>query len=501
MLACGLLVSCAQKTAFEDITITGNNVSDLPEGAYTLRYDIENLENYAKKHDYSLTVTVTDKQNRQVAVENKRVIQITADNEYYVNILLTSEGKRKTHNYTVSAIKNPVSVTFSSGTYKNFENITRSVPYGGTLTDIPELPPYTPPAMAGHTGIVTSAEWDIKVYTNLTQNITVKAVYAVSYTTNEYTITYHTDGGTEIPAETKLYDSQLYEPAPPLKDGFVFFDWYSDEDFKTRFSFEQNPILKNNLNLYARLIAPNNASDEEYFTFEPNNGGRYYTVQAKNKESMPETLVLPNTYNGKAVTKIADGGFAQCSEIKHVTIPETIDEIGTFAFSAILPLIDPVDMELETVVFLETEYLVTIGNSAFADCENLTSINLPDSVAHISMRAFSGCSALQTLEISDNSNLMQISDEAFSGCSALVSVELPKKVVRLGEKAFYNCTALTSVTLNCDGAPALESGAFSYYYDENTDKKLILRIYVPSELLETYEHLQVYSDYTLTAME
>lgn len=501
MLACGLLVSCAPKTAFEDITITGGNVSGLPEGTYTLRYDIENLENYAKKHEYSLTVTVTDKQNRQVTVDNKRVIQITADNEYYVNILLTSDGKRKTHNYTVSAIKNPVSVTFTSGTYKNFENITRSVPYGGTLTDIPEIPAYTPPAMEGHTGNVTSAEWDIKVYTNLTQNITVKAVYAISYTTNEYTITYHTDAGTDIPAETKLYGSQLSEPEPPLKDGFVFFDWYSDEDFKTRFSFEQNPILKKDLNLYARWIAPNNASDEAYFVFEPNNGGRYYTVKAKNKENMPEILVVPNTYNGKVVTKVADGGFAQCPQIKHVTIPETIDEIGTYAFSAKIPLADSVDMALETVVFSETEYLVAIGNSAFADCKNLESINLPDSVAHIAMRAFSGCSALQNLEISDKSKLMQISDEAFSGCSALVSVELPKKVVRLGKKAFYNCTALTSLTLNCDGAPALESGAFSYYYDENTDKKLILTIYVPSALLETYRHLQVYSGYILTAME
>ncbi len=496
LLACGLLISCVPKTTFEDITITGDNVSNLSEGTYTLRYNIENLDKFAKKHDYSLTVTVTDKQNKQITVENKRVIQVQADNEYYVNILLTADDKRKTHNYTVSSIKNAVSITFTAANYKNFENITRTVPYGGTLTDIPEVPTYTPPAMAGHTGIVTSAEWDIKVYTNLTQSITVKAVYTLKYTTNEYTITYHTDGGTEIPAETLIYDSELSDPTQPSKDGFVFFDWYSDAEFKTRFSFTPTKLIKKDLNLYVRWITPNGA-DESYFTFSENSDGKYYTVQAKNKPNMPVDLELPNTHNGKAVTKIADSGFAQCTQIKNVTIPETIDEVGTFAFSAKTPLVDAVVMSLETVTFSETYYLVTIGDSAFAYCKNLTSINIPDSVTHIEKNAFRGCSSLNTLTISDNSNLMQISDDAFRDCSNLVNVVLPKNVTRLSYNAFYNCTMLASLTLNCDKAPALEREALSFVDSDDSIKKLNLTIYVPAALLSTYQHLEVYDGYSL----
>lgn len=499
LLACCALVSCAPKISFEDITITGDNVYNLPEGTYTLRYSIENLDKFAKKHDYSLVVTVTDKDNKQITVENNRVLQIQADGEYYVTILLQSDGKTKTHNYTVSAIKSDIVVTFSSGNYKNFENIIRTVTYGGTLTDIPEIPEYTPPAMTGHTAAVTKAEWDKKDYTNLTQNITVKAVYEYNYTPNKYTITYHTDGGTEIAPITDFYGSQLLRPDAPTKDGFVLFDWYSDEDLKTRFSFELNSVIKADLNLYALWITPNAATDEAYFTFEHNSGGRYYTVRANDRQNMPETVIIPNTYNGKAVTKIAPNAFARCPQIKHITIPETIDEIGVNAFSARIMQDDPIVTALETVTFLPTQYLVAIPTAAFDGCDKLTQVNIPDSVGNIEMKAFNGCVSLNNVHISPDSRLMQVSDKAFYGCAALESITLPKGVFRISEEAFYNCTALTSVTLNCDAAPALETYAFSFSDGEEI-KKLPITFYVQSELLSTYKSLQVYDGYTIESI-
>ncbi|MDD4315630.1 MAG: leucine-rich repeat protein [Clostridia bacterium] len=499
LLACCTLYSCTQNATFEDITITGNNVSDLPEGVYTLRYSIENLDKYARNHDYSLLVTVTDRDNKQIDVENSRIIQIESDNVYYVTILLTAEnGERtKTHNYTVSALKSDVVVTFSAGNYQNFADITRSVPYGGTLTDIPAVPAYTPPALEGFTRTVTKSEWSRKDYTSLLQNTTVTAIYEITDTMNSYTITYDTDGGTAIAAQTLLYSSSLTEPAPPTKIGAVFFGWYGDEARTEPFVFG---IIKKNFVAYARWITPNDSTDESYFTFIENTDGRYYTIRAKERWNMPDTVVIPNTHNGKAVTKIDNNGFAQCAQIKHITVPETVDEIGVNAFSARIMQSDPIVTALETVTFLQTSDLITIKNSAFLDCDKLTSVNIPDSVAHIEAKAFYGCTSLQTVAISQSSKLQQISDEAFFGCSALTEITLQQKLNRICERAFYNCTALSSVTLYSEAAPLLDNGYVFGYFDGGTDKKLSLTIYVLPELLNTYGSLEVYDGYDLQAI-
>ena len=53
----------------------------------------------------------------------------------------------------------------------------------------------------------------------------------------------------------------------------------------------------------------------------------------------------------------------------------------------------------------QDEKVTTIGNYAFYDCEQLTSITIPDSIESIGENAFAGCSALNTIHVdSCNSN-------------------------------------------------------------------------------------------------
>ena len=89
--------------------------------------------------------------------------------------------------------------------------ITKYVKRGGTLTDIPELE-----AKTGY-----SASWDRTDFTNVTQDITVNAVY----TANTYKVTYDADGGTvERQADEFVFDSEYSLPVPE-KDGFAFVSW------------------------------------------------------------------------------------------------------------------------------------------------------------------------------------------------------------------------------------------------------------------------------------
>ena len=56
----------------------------------------------------------------------------------------------------------------------------------------------------------------------------------------------------------------------------------------------------------------------------------------------------------------------------------------------------------------------TIGEDAFRDCSNLTSVTIPNSVT-------------------------EIGGWAFSGCNALTSVTIPNSVTTIGNSAFYDC--------------------------------------------------------------
>ena len=49
-------------------------------------------------------------------------------------------------------------------------------------------------------------------------------------------------------------------------------------------------------------------------------------------------IVIPSTYNGKRVTVILDNGFADCTMLKSITVPDSITYIGDSAFDYCLEL-------------------------------------------------------------------------------------------------------------------------------------------------------------------
>ena len=99
-----------------------------------------------------------------------------------------------------------------------------------------------------------------------------------------------------------------------------------------------------------------------------------------------------------------------------------------------------------TVTYQETTYDITsIGAQAFRDCDNLTSVIIPNSVTSIGAQAFSFCSSLTSIDIPNS--VTSIEDYVFSGCSSLTSVTISNSVTSIGKSAFQNCSSLTSVTI------------------------------------------------------
>ncbi len=85
--------------------------------------------------------------------------------------------------------------------------------------------------------------------------------------------------------------------------------------------------------------------------------------------------------------------------------------------------------------------VTSIGECAFEDCSNLTSIEIPNSVTSIGEYAFSGCSSLTNIEIPDS--VTSIGSYAFEDCSSLTSIVIPNSVTNIGAYAFSDCSSLT----------------------------------------------------------
>ncbi len=78
-----------------------------------------------------------------------------------------------------------------------------------------------------------------------------------------------------------------------------------------------------------------------------------------------------------------------------------------------------------------SDSIISIGNSAFADCRNLTSVTIPKNVASIESLAFSGCN-LKTVTI-DSASIAGLNSYISSELLSIASTIFLKEGPSLGE--------------------------------------------------------------------
>lgn len=132
---------------------------------------------------------------------------------------------------------------------------------------------------------------------------------------------------------------------------------------------------------------------------------------------------------------IAEKAFFCCSELAHVTIPNTVTTIEGAAFFNCNGL---------TNITIPNS-VTNIGYSVFCGCSGLTSVNIPDSITIINNSTFYGCSSLTDIYIPNS--VTTIDTGAFSGCVGLESITIPKSVSAIGVLAFSHCNGLSSITI------------------------------------------------------
>ena len=133
-----------------------------------------------------------------------------------------------------------------------------------------------------------------------------------------------------------------------------------------------------------------------------------------------------------SVTKIGDWGFS-ATRLASVIIPNSVKSIGKYAFS--------VCDELTSITIPES--VTYIGNDAFASCRSLKSVSLPNTISNIGF--FDFCSSLTSIIIPNS--VTNIDAYAFNRCVSLTSVIIPNSVAEIGYRSFFNCVKLPSITI------------------------------------------------------
>ncbi len=133
------------------------------------------------------------------------------------------------------------------------------------------------------------------------------------------------------------------------------------------------------------------------------------------------------------VTSVGTYLFDNCDNIISVELPETVETIDEGAFDSCNSL---------STIKLPSK-LESIGKYAFYDCDALEEVSFPSTLISIDYCAFRYCTKLKSINLP--SGFSQIDEEAFYGCTSIKSIYLPSDITQIGKNAFYDCKSLTDV--------------------------------------------------------
>ena len=187
----------------------------------------------------------------------------------------------------------------------------------------------------------------------------------------------------------------------------VFDGWYYDPQCTEEYN-RYSDEFSADLTLYAGWV---NEDDGVPFTYVELEDG---TIEIRSYTGHRRYIVVPDRIDGKIVSSIGAGAFAGQTRLREVILPKQ---------------------------------LKYIQDAAFATCNNLLHIDIPDTVVSIGAAAFSDNVRLSYIAFGDNSQLMSVGQEAFKNCFKLQRFELPAGLTKLDGSAFLGASNLIAFSV------------------------------------------------------
>lgn len=182
------------------------------------------------------------------------------------------------------------------------------------------------------------------------------------------------------------------------------------------------------------------------------------TVQSIAEEAFVEDPNIEVTFQGRTKAEVRamenyswglqNGCVIHCTDGDIVIGAETVvqyrsglmrylDIEGELTYNSIPSVIYTKEVAVGNVV-------TSIGEGAFEQCHDFTSVTIPGSVKTIGDGAFLGCIALSSVVISEG--VETIEGSAFTDCRSISNIVIPSSVTSIGDEAFFSCEDLYNVT-------------------------------------------------------
>ena len=197
------------------------------------------------------------------------------------------------------------------------------------------------------------------------------------------------------------------------------------------------------------------------------------------------TTIYYNATNCPDLNDIQNSLWLGCNHNCTVYIGDNVTRLPMNIFKGLT--------NLNTIVFGSNPSLMEIGDWAFENT-GLTSVTIPNSVTTIGGSAFSGCTALASLDLG---SVQTIETHAFYNCTSLTSLTIPATVTLIeaasweGNGAFRDCSGLTEIWFMGAKAPVITNRAVFQNVPSN------IPVYVPKGYPTTgaYSYFSNYKPY------
>ena len=152
-----------------------------------------------------------------------------------------------------------------------------------------------------------------------------------------------------------------------------------------------------------------------YKTVDEDEDGTSDYVEISGCDTSVIEVEIPNEIDGLSVTNIGKDAFFNCSNLRCITISDSVK---------------------------------SIGNTAFWDCQSLEKLIIANGSETITTNMINGGMAMHIKEVIIPDSVKSIESEAFYGCSYLKSVTISDSVASIADDAFRKCTSLEQLIIS-----------------------------------------------------